>query len=137
MKLPIDEPHVAVLKSLGDALSELQIKAVLIGGVAISLVVQARYTRDVDVLVMLDTADVSRLIEGTKGHYFTPLFHDAAEFAVSARVAPLKHLPTGITVDVALGCMPFEAEVIARARPFPIPEIGILLPTSEDLVICL
>lgn len=135
MQQPIADPHLAALRCLSDALRELGTESVLIGGVAVSLLAQARYTRDVDILVILDTSDAGKLINVAQRHQFAPLFSDAAEFAVAARIAPLTHISTGITVDVALGCMPFEAEVIARAQPFPGNDIHIGLPTPEDLLI--
>ncbi len=132
---PVDEPHIAALDSLAAALLELQISAVIIGGVAVSLIAHPRFTRDVDALIMFDTSEIEVLILALKRHEFEPLFPDMAAVAISNRVAAVRHVPTGITVDIALGCMPFEQEVIDRAIVSTDPEIRLPLPTPEDIVI--
>ena len=135
MKQPIGDRHIAALQSLRAALEEHHLKGVLIGGAAVSLIAEPRFTRDVDVLVIFDTAELPELLHDLERHQLVPLFPDMLEFARASRVAPLKHTPTGIIVDVALGCMPFEAEVIERANLAPDASIGFLLPTPEDLIV--
>ncbi len=131
----IEEPHIAALASLAAAFRELGVRPVLIGGVAVSLVAEPRFTHDVDALVIFDTADVPRLMDALRRHELEPMFSDVEQLARMSRIAALKHTPTGTRVDIALGCMPFEAEVLERAYPSPDPEIQLLLPTPEDLVI--
>ena len=135
MKQPIGDRHIAALQSLAAALDEIDLTGVLIGGAAVSLIAEPRFTRDVDALVIFDTGQLSDFLEVLERHYLVPLFPDMESFARVSRVAPLKHTPTGIVVDVALGCMPFEAEVIERARPAPDAAIGLLLPSPEDLIV--
>jgi hypothetical protein len=38
-------------------------------------------------------------------------------------------------VDVALGCLPFEEEAVARGRAVQVAGVSIPLPTPEDLII--
>lgn len=47
----------------------------------------------------------------------------------------LSHIETGVAVDVSLGVLPFEEEMIARSKLHVIGELSLRLPTPEDLVI--
>jgi hypothetical protein len=47
----------------------------------------------------------------------------------------VRHQPTGIDVDIALGCLPFEEEAVARAKAVQVAGVSVPLPTPEDLVI--
>lgn len=115
MTTRINDRHIAALHSLTDALDELQIKVVLIGGVAVSFLAEPRFTRDVDALIIFDMAHLTVLLDVLERHELLPLFDGVVEFAQESHVIPLKHTPTDIIVDLMLGCMPFDSEVIERA----------------------
>ncbi len=131
----IDDSHLQAVAGLANALNELNLDAVLIGGVAVSLGSHPRSTQDVDALVMFDTAMISDLLGTLQRHGFVPLFRDAAAVAVATRVAPLRHTSSGIRVDIALGCMPFEQEVVDRRSASIEVEVDLPLATPEDLII--
>jgi hypothetical protein len=60
---------------------------------------------------------------------------DAREFALQYRVVLLRS-PAGVPIDVALGAIPFEERMVARASEFTI-QPGVTLRTcgAEDLVV--
>ncbi len=64
-----------------------------------------------------------------------PRESDTLAFAHESRVFLLRHQPTGIDVDVAVGSLPFEEEAVARARKVRVAGVSVPLPTPEDLVI--
>src|SRR5438270_370398 len=129
MQQGIGNRHFAALRSLDAALSDLNIDGALIGGVAVSLQAEPRFTRDLDAMIMLDTEDVDTLIAACVRHGLVPLMNDPHGFAVESRVLPLRHEATGLIVDVALGCMPLEAETIKRAQKSPDSSIPLKLAT--------
>jgi predicted nucleotidyltransferase len=47
----------------------------------------------------------------------------------------LRHEPSGIDLDVSLGALPFEEDMIRRARRHRVGSIRIPLPTPEDLIV--
>ncbi len=47
----------------------------------------------------------------------------------------LLHKESGINVDVSLGMLPFEEEVVVRSVVHRIGDIELRLPTPEDLII--
>ncbi|MBM3494430.1 MAG: hypothetical protein FJX72_08945 [Armatimonadetes bacterium] len=133
--LQLDEPRAAALRDLDAALAEVGHECVLIGGVAVSLVARARNTHDIDAMVVFDTARLTDLIAALGTHSFRPLFSGMEEAARDTRIAPVVHSPTGIKADLALGCMPFEEEVVARATLHRAGNLTVRLPTPEDLII--
>src|SRR5262249_10764458 len=52
-----------------------------------------------------------------------------------SRVLLLRHEATGIDIDIAFGCLPFEEEAIARAKTALVAGVAVPLPTPEDLII--
>ena len=68
-------------------------------------------------------------------HGFVPRISDAAAFARTQRVLLLQHQPTGVTIDLSCGVLPFEDEVIARARTLTVGSLQLKVATPEDLII--
>jgi predicted nucleotidyltransferase len=112
-----------------------QTRGLVIGGLAVSLLGRPRVTRDVDVMVLLPVEEWSAFLDAGRAFGFVARHVDTIEFARDARVLLLRHTPTGIDVDVALGCLPFEEEAVNRATPINIAGVTVPLPTPEDLVI--
>ncbi len=110
-------------------------RGIVIGGLAASLLGRPRVTRDVDALVLLAENQWPTFVEAGKEFGFLPRIADVLVFARESRVLLLRHEPTGIDVDVALGALPFEEEAVARAAKITIADVTIPLPTPEDLII--
>jgi hypothetical protein len=110
-------------------------RGLIIGGLAVALLGRPRMTRDVDVMVLLPEDRWPAFLEAGRAFGFFPRIDDALAFAREARVLLLRHEPTGIDVDAALGALPFEEEAIARARKGLVAGVSVPLPTPEDLVI--
>ena len=135
MRADLDEPHIAALRDLGLALRELELEPVIVGGIAASLIAQPCQTRDIDALVIFDTSRAAELLRSLQQHGFRPRFSGMEEFAVAARLITIEHEQTGLPVDIALGCMPFEAELIQRSEEYAAGDVRIRLPSPEDLVV--
>lgn len=106
-----------------------------IGGAAVSLIAQPRATKDVDAVVWVEPEGWRDLLTKAKHHGFVPRLSDALEFARRSRVLLLKHQATGISLDMSLGALPFEEEMIARADTLNIGRISLRIATPEDLII--
>src|SRR5260370_5342959 len=112
-----------------------KIHGVLIGGLAVALLGRPRVTRDVDAMVLLAEELWPACIESAGTFGFLPRLPDALAFAHQARVLLLRQQPTGIDIDIAFGCLPFEQETVARATHVQIAGTTVPLPSPEDLVI--
>lgn len=126
---------LAALADLTRWLNAERIPGAIIGGVAASILGRPRTTRDVDALVLLDDGDWSDVVATAAAHGIVPRIDDAIEFAGRTRVLLLRHAPSGTDLDLSIGGLAFERELIARARTVTIGGTPIALATPEDLVI--
>lgn len=134
-KTEIPDEIVVVLQDLLRWLEVTQTPYAIIGGVGVSLIAGARATQDVDAVLWLDTDELESFVQSGTPHGFMGRISDAPEFARRNRVILLQHQPTGINVDLSCGTLPFEEEMIARARDLVIGSVRIKVASSEDLII--
>jgi hypothetical protein len=64
-----------------------------------------------------------------------PRHSDVVAFARKNRVLLLRHITSGTDIDLSLGILPFEEEMVERSRLVEIGPIKLRLPTPEDLII--
>lgn len=116
-------------------LRDNDVKFALIGGVAASLHGTPRLTKDVDVVAMVEDAAWSALLKQAVRWKLQPRTSDALEFAKITRVLLLIHTPSRIEVDLSLGMLPFEAELVDRASTRQVKGVRFPLATPEDIII--
>jgi predicted nucleotidyltransferase len=130
------EPLLEPLEALQRLLSRFGDRGVIIGGTAVSMLGRARFTEDVDAMFLLSIQDIPRLLETAKEEGIEPRVENAAEFARKSRVMLMKHVPSETHIDISLGIMPFEQEMVQRSVVHYIDKaLQIRLPTPEDLII--
>ena len=105
-----------------------------IGGLALQRWGEPRETIDVDLTLLTgfdsETPFVEALLERYAGR-----IDDAADFARANRVLLLRSA-SGVGIDVALGALPFEESVVARATRFAFPgDVALRTCSAEDLVV--
>ncbi len=134
-KPAIPDEFTLVLHDLLPWLEKTQTPYATIGGVGVSLLAGARATKYIDAVLWLDTTQVEFFLQTGAAYGFVPRISNAADFARTRRAILLQHQPTGITVDLSCGALPFEHEVIARARTLTIGSLQLRVATPEDLII--
>jgi hypothetical protein len=133
-KPPVLPPEI----TLGALIAWLQsenVSGLIIGGVAASLLGRPRFTRDVDVLILLDDDRWEKFLEAGDRFGFVPRIDNAVAFARRSRVFLVHHKESGIDVDIALAGLPFEAESIEQAKWRKVGNLTLPLPTPENLII--
>ena len=137
MKLPEElQTYHDPLVSLQKLISRFSNQGVVIGGIAASVLGEARYTEDLDAMFLLSKQDIPEFLEAAKQEGIEPRIENAADFARKARVLLLRHIITNTNIDISLGIMPFEQEVIERSSIHKIDDtLQMRLPTPEDLII--
>lgn len=136
MKLPEGiEPLFDPLEAMQRLLTRFEERGVIIGGVAASLIGRPRYTEDVDAILLLSVRDIPRLLEAAKQEGMEPRIEDAANFAKKNRIVLLNHPASDTNIDISLGILPFEEEVVERSVVHELGGLRIRLPTPEDLII--
>lgn len=110
------------------------VRAAIIGGVAASLLGKPRLTKDIDAVV-LDT-DAEALIESGAAYGFLPRIADAVDFAHKTRMLLLRYTEGSIDIDLSLGALPFEYEVIERSSMIDVsPGVSICVASPEDIIV--
>ena len=128
---PLLEPLMAVQKLL----EGFNNQGVIIGGIAASLLGKPRFTADLDAVILLTVEELPKLIGMASEQGIVPRIADAETFARKNRVLLLQHHVSGININVSLGLLPFETEMVARSQELKIGGIHLRLPTPEDLII--
>jgi hypothetical protein len=131
MKLPEElQIYHDPLESLQKLISRFDQRGVVIGGIAASVLGQARFTEDLDAMFLLSMQDITRFLNEAKQEGIEPRIENAAEFAKKSRVLLLKHTVTDTNIDISLGILPFEQEVVERSLMHEFDEtLQVRLPT--------
>ena len=137
MKLPRElQRYFEPLESLQRLISRFDHRGVVIGGIAASVLGEARYTEDLDAMFLLSTQDIPQFLEEAMQEGIEPRIENAADFARKNRVFLLRHTLTATNIDISVGIMPFEQEVIDRSSIQEFDDaLQVQLPTPEDLII--
>jgi hypothetical protein len=105
-----------------------------IGGLAVQRWGEPRVTRDIDLTVLAGFGNEERIIDPLLQNY-TARIQDAREFALRRRVLLLA-APGGAGIDVLLGALPYEENLVNRATPFAFaPGLEIRTCSAEDLIV--
>ena len=112
-----------------------KVRGVIIGGVAVAFLGRPRTTRDVDAVVLLPEERWREFLKAGADYGFVPRFKDTLEFAHRARMLLVRHKSSGIEVDISLGNVPFEEELLARSSTLRVRGLALPLPSAEDLFI--
>jgi hypothetical protein len=84
---------------------------------------------------MLGLSDIPVLLAEAEKRGIVPRITDLIDFARRNRVLLLRHDASGTDIDISLGTLPFEAEMVARSSTHEIGPIQIRIQTPEDLII--
>jgi hypothetical protein len=128
-------PLLAPIQALQSLLTQFDDQGVIIGGVAVSLLGAPRYTVDVDAVFLLSLKDIPKLLVEAAKLGIEPRISDPVAFAHKSRAVLLRHAASGTDIDLSLGFLPFEVELVERSKMVEIGQILLRLPTPEDLII--
>ncbi len=122
-----------VFQALVRLLEQAQVPYLIVGGMAQAVVGEPRMTQDVDCIVFVQPPQVSGLLDG----------FSRAGFAVD-RPGVLQRIESTGTfnvqrgrwrVDIILASTEFEQSALQRAQRLRLYDVGVNLPTPEDLII--
>jgi hypothetical protein len=125
----------AALTDLVSWLDEANVPSIIIGGVAASVLGQPRLTQDVDALAILPEADWTNVAAAAVRHGIAPRIENALEFARRSRVLLMRHVTSGIDIDLTFGGLSFEEMAVRNGETHEIGGLRIRLPRVEDLLI--
>ena len=128
-------PLVQALGAVSEWLDSAAAAGAIIGGVAASVLGRPRLTEDIDVLVILHRHEWAPFLEAGRVFGFVPRIGDALDFADTSRVLLVLHQPSGIPIDVVLGALPLEDEIVRGARIVEVAGVRLPLPAPESIVV--
>lgn len=126
---------LTALADLTQWLEAAGVPAMIVGGIAASILGRPRATRDIDALAVAPDDQWTQLLGSSKAHGILPRIEKPLEFARRTRVLLLRHTESGIDIDIILSGLPFEAEAVSRATAHDISGVQVRLPQVEDLLI--
>lgn len=128
------ERNSAALAEITTFVEEQGWRYCLIGGLAASYWGQPRSTNDVDLVLLAGFGGEEQFITPLTEAFATRI-PDAVQFAKTNRVVLLQ-TREGVGIDVSLGGLPFEEEMLRRARIKEVlPGIRVRTATAEDIVV--
>lgn len=136
MKTPKElQALLAPLRALQNLIDRFEGQGMIIGGVAVSLLSEPRYTADIDAVIFLSIRDLPRLLSLANEEGFEPRIANVEATARASRVILLRYRGTKIAADISLGALPFELEAIERSRLLNVGQVKLRVPAVEDLII--
>ena len=115
-------------------LSEQDIDACVIGGLAVARWGEPRFTVDVDLVAMTAVSRDAEAVDALLVK-FIPRMPDARAFALAHRVLILES-SEGVRLDVSLGALEFERGMVARSSEWSVDGCPLIRTCSaEDLLV--
>ncbi len=125
----------AALLDIVEQLSRLQVPFALVGGLAVSIRAEVRFTRDVDVVVGVnDDARTEWLVRELRLVGYAPV--TLVEQDDQRRIATVRlRSPSDVVVDLIGATCGIESEIVARASPVSLDGVGLVpVARSEELL---
>jgi len=116
-------------------LTQAHVHFALVGGIAVSVRAEVRFTRDVDLAVsVFDDREAEQLVYALQAKGYRPVA--SVEHEVRQRLSTVRLLsPHGVKVDLLFASSGIEFEIVARAIPVELPDIGqIPIARAEELL---
>jgi len=129
----------SVLRRVVRDLGDLSRRWALVGGLAVSAQVDPRFTRDIDLVVLVgDDRDAERLVHELQERGYrvqTILEQPAAARLATARLFPAGEGEGGIVVDALFASSGIEAEIVSAAETLEVlPGLRIPVATIGHLI---
>jgi len=122
-------PLADVLAQIADELTKLGARFALVGGLAVSVRTEPRFTRDVDLAVAVaDDAEAEGIVRALRERGYRVLAH--LEQTAAGRLASVRlGTVAGAVVDLLFASSGIEAEVVTSAEPIEVLP-GIIVPVA-------
>ena len=124
-----------LLRTIALALNDAGIPYMVIGGQAVLVHGEARFTRDIDVTIALIPSQIDQLARLLPEAGLRADVDDPVSFVKRTMVLPCRHEVSHIPVDFVFADTPYEHQALQRAPAVPIEGTDVRFAAVEDLVI--
>jgi predicted nucleotidyltransferase len=125
----------ALLARIARALDSRSIRYMVIGGQAVLLYGEPRFTRDVDVALHAGPQDLPVILQSARESGLQVLVDSPADFVQRTLVLPCAEPASGIRVDLIFSLSPYERQAIQRAATVSVAGSPVCYAAAEDLII--
>ena len=120
------------LVTIASWLDQQRIPYMVIGGFAVTIWGEPRFTRDLDITVSVPAEKLLATIALVRSEY-TSLVADAAKFVNETRVLPI--MAGSVPVYLIFAALPYEDAAIGRAKPIKLKTGTVRICSPEDLIL--
>lgn len=120
---------------LGESLNKASVPYMIIGGQAVLLYGEPRFTRDIDITLGLGADGLDGILNIVKKLNLKTLPEDVPSFVKKTMVLPVMDESTGVRVDFIFSFTPYEKQAIERGKKTLLDGIEINFASVEDLII--
>jgi len=121
---------VAAAAEVLSALRQENVKGCIVGGLAVSARCDPRFTRDVDIAVVVNTDEHAEALMHTLAGHGLRMVGLVEQEAVGRMAMARLSTKDGLSVDLLIASSGIEAEVVARAEILEVVR-GVLLPVAR------
>lgn len=128
-------PLIQALGAVSEWLDAGATPGAIVGGVAASILGRPRLTEGIDVLVLIKREYWPVFLAAGREFGFVPRVKDVLGFAEESRVLLMTHQPSDTQIDVVLGALALEEEIVSGAARIEMAGVTVPLPTPESIVV--
>ena len=126
-------PQMKAIREVHEFMTARQVPYMIIGGIALQYWGEPRFTRDIDVTILIPYEREREILEKILSSFMHRI-SDALEFALKHRICLVKS-NDGYEIDMSLGIMGYEESAINRAVNFDLGGHQVKICSAEDLII--
>ena len=120
------------LTTLASWLDQEHVPYMVIGGFAVTVWGEPRFTRDLDVTVSVPADQLQSMIERICSK-FNSLVTDPVKFVTDTRVLPI--MVDSVPADLVFAALPYEEAAIGRAKIIKLKNASVRICSPEDLIL--
>ncbi len=124
-----------LLAKIASALTKNHIDYMVIGGQAVLIHGEPRFTTDIDITLGIGTDHLPEIIDIVNQCALQPLVDSPSDFANKTMVLPVKDNLTNIRIDFIFSTSAYEKIALKRAIAVKIDDTEIKYSSIEDLII--
>ena len=124
-----------LLVRITEQLDKHSIPYMVIGGQAVLLYGEPRFTRDIDITLGIDIDELLKIKQVIQTLSLRPLIENVDEFVSETRALPVLDESTGLRVDFVFSFIAFERQAIDRAAKIKVGNYHVKYVSVEDLII--
>jgi predicted nucleotidyltransferase len=124
-----------LLGRIGTILNKRNIPYMIIGGQAVLLYGEPRLTKDIDIVLGLEPAELGTLKSAVEELGLSILVENESDFVEKTLVLPAEDRESGFRIDFVFSFSPYERQALARTKAVTIGGVPVRFASLEDLII--